>query len=242
MRGEASTSRDPATAPPSVVGNNIATAVLALAVWSSVLLGPLWLSSWIAGFLNSAFLWMLSGGCFFLLGWSLLFVLACIRFIQNLCDRQKVRTAVWLIIAVGIVLAHVQFKMDETRSPRASFGRGVLARVDLRTDIDAVRTWVMSLDPNDCMTEGYSPEPEPPRYLSREEQPKILKRQGDNVRVELDAAGRPCVRLEWYQSKAGKFGLVIGHQEMKAPPSEPGMYGEKRTELRPGIYFWYEEA
>jgi len=34
----------------------------------------------------------------------------------------------------------------------------------------------------------------------------------------------------------------IGRKAMKTPPSEPGMYGEQCTELRPGVYFWYVEG
>jgi len=242
MPREASTKRPTSTLFASLVESDIALSLLALAAWSTVFLEPSWLSDWIAGFLNSAFLWSVPKACFFLLGWPVLFVLACIRFIQDLRSQQKMRMALWLSIAVGIVLAYAQLKMNQTWSSQAFFARGLLTRVDIRTDIDAVRTWLTSLDPNDCMTEGYSSEPQPWRYLSRKDQPKVLQRQGDNVRLELDAEGRPSVRLEWDQSKDGSFGLVIGHRDMKTPPSEPGMYGEKRTELRPGIYFWYEEA
>lgn len=64
----------------------------------------------------------------------------------------------------------------------------------------------------------------------------------DNVRLELDAKGRPCVRLSWDQSKAGTFGLVIGDPKMETPAFGPGMYDEQRMELRPGVYFWYTES
>lgn len=79
-------------------------------------------------------------------------------------------------------------------------------------------------------------------FSASEDLPEVLKRQSGYVHAEPDTNGRPSVRLVWNQSKAGVFGLVIGDKDMKTPPSEPGMYGEKRTELRPGIYFWYEET
>ncbi len=242
MHREVSTVRGPSTPPPCVVKSNITTCLLVPAVWSTVFLGPWWLSTWIAGFLNVALLWLLSRACFFLLGWPVLFAWACVRFIQGLCGQQKVRAALWLTIAIGIVLAYAQLRAGKTPSDHGFFGRGILARLEVRTDIDSVRTWVMSLDPNDCMTEGYSSEPQPCRYLKKEDQPQVLRRQSGMVTLELDAQGRPCVRLGWDQSKDGIFGVVIGHSDMKTPPSEPGMYGEKHTELRPGIYFWYLES
>jgi hypothetical protein len=214
---------------------------LGLAVLSAIVLGPYWLISWVAGFLVTVFLWLAFLWCC-LIGWATLFVVACVRFSRNLGRRRKRWAALWLSMALGIVLAHSLFWIGTTPKPLAFFGRGLLARFDIRTDIDAVRAWVASLDPNDCMTTGYSSEPEPWRYLSREEQPQLLKHQGDNVSLELDAEGRPSVRLEWGRTRAGTFGLVIGHRGMKTPASEPGMYGEKRTGLRPGIYFWYEEG
>ena len=58
----------------------------------------------------------------------------------------------------------------------------------------------------------------------------------------LLTASLQFVRLRWDEGKGGAWGLVIGRSDMKTPPSEPGMYGERRTELRPGIYFWYREA
>ncbi len=215
--------------------------LLGAAVLSAVVLGPFWLLSWVAGFFAAAWLGLVFLLCC-LIGWATLLVVACVQFRVNLRCHRKRWAALWLSMACGIVLAHSLYWIGTTPKPLAFFGRGLLARLDIRTDIDAARAWVASLDPNDCMTTGYSSEPKPWRYLSSEEQPQILERQSDNVRLELDAEGRPSVRLEWDRSRAGTFGVVISQRGMKTPASEPGMYGEKRMRLRSGIYFWYKES
>lgn len=71
---------------------------------------------------------------------------------------------------------------------------------------------------------------------------RALLLSADNVRLELDAEGRPCVRLSWDQGKAGTFGLVIGDTKMETPVSGQGMYDEQRMELRPGVCLRYTES
>ncbi len=125
--------------------------------------------------------------------------------------------------------------------PLSSFAHGVIAHLEIQTDVDAIQTWVASLQPSDCLDvphDGHRG-----RYLTREDQPRALQRQTGDVNLELDADGRPSVRLTWFGvGKSGTWGLVIGHKEMKTPPSEADMYGEQRFNLRPGIYFWYVEG
>ncbi|MDI6451388.1 hypothetical protein [Anaerobaca lacustris] len=215
--------------------------LLGLAVLSGVILGPLGLVYWIAGFLMSAALALLLS-CVAFVAWAVLLMAACVRFVRSLRARRKTAAGLWLAVVVGIVIAHVLFWTGKTPYGHGLFARGFITQLELWTDIDALQAWAMSLDPNDCMEDRNHDTPRPGRYLSKEEQPKVLRYLTDNVRLELDAKGRPCVRLSWDQSKAGTFGLVIGDPKMETPVSGPGMYDEQRRELRPGVYFWYRES
>jgi hypothetical protein len=64
---------------------------------------------------------------------------------------------------------------------------------------------------------------------------------GGTATLALDDAGRPVVRFEWHHGKDGINGIAIGCRDMPTPPSEHTMYGERRYELRPGVYFWFRE-
>lgn len=220
-------------------GRRFAVWALVLAILSAVIFGPYGVVSWIAGLTGLIFLRVLFVWWAFI-GWIALFAAACRGVVRGLRDRRKTSAGLWLGAALGIVLAYALFMMDKTPSSDAMFARGLVTHLEVLTDVDAIQTWIGSVDPNDCLPVPHVNSRG--RRLSREEQPEVLRRQWGHVQLELDAQGRPSVRLEWFQSKAGTFGLVIGDRAMTTPASEPGMYGEKRTAIRPGIYFWYEEG
>jgi hypothetical protein len=217
----------------------LGVSLLGSAVLSAIVLGPLGLFGYVAGFLKSSTLLLFLTLCG-IVGWPLLLVVACVGMVRGLRGGLWRATSLWSSIAFGIVLAIVLQIAGKTPAAIQVFGHGVFRRLEMRTDIDAVQTWVASLAPRDCAVDPHSGSRG--RYLREAEQPEVLKRQDGMTNLELDGDGRPCVRLAWYESKAGSWGLVIGHRDMKTPPSDPNMYGEKRTELRPGVYFWYEEG
>ena len=215
----------------------VAPWLLVLLVLSAIGLGPLGLLSCIAGFLKSYLLYLLLLWPI-LVGWLVLLLMACRRFVQALRARRRT-SALWSGMALGIVLAFALGVMGRTPCP-VYFGHGLISRLELRTDIGAAQAWVESLDPKDCIPAPHSGSRG--KYLRVEEQPQVLQGQDGMVHLELDAEGRPCVRLTWDESKAGMWGLVSATRTCKRRPSEPGMYGEKRTQLRPGVYFWYVEG
>ncbi len=220
-------------------GRRFAAWALALAILSAVIFGPYGVVSWIAGLTGLILLRVLFVWWAFI-GWIVLFAAACRQVVRGLRDRRKTSVGLGLGTALGIALIYGLSAADQTPSSNKMFARGLVTHLEILTDVDAIQTWVGSVDPNECLP---VPHVNPRgRHRSREEQPEILRRQWGHVQLELDAQGRPSVRLEWFQSKAGIFGLVIGDKTMATPISEPGMYGEKRTALRPGIYFWYEEG
>lgn len=217
----------------------VGTWLLGLIVLSAIVIGPWGLLCYIAGLLNSSLLSLLSIPAGFF-AWVVLFAMACGHCLRDLWARRKRAASYWLCIALGIPLAFGLHLMGPTRAPIDYFARGFVTYLEIRTDIDAVQTWVESLDPCDCRSDAYSGDRG--RRLSTEEQPQVLTCQNGEVQLELDPHGRPRVRLRWDQSRAGMWGLVIGHREMETPPSDPNTYGEWRAELRPGVYFWHIEG
>jgi len=211
----------------------------ALAVALVILLAPNQLHAWLAGFVNSMLLALLLR-LFVPVYRIVALLVAGIVVVYALRRGRKKRAVLWLSVAAAVVLGHALLSIAIARPFRESFARGQLARLEVRTDIQAVRTWLASVDPNDCLPPPHTGSRG--RYLSEQARPAVLRHAGGFLYLELDAESRPSVRLARDQSKAGRFGLVIGAEDMKTPPSEPGTYGQKRTELRPGVYFWYEEA
>lgn len=227
---------------PSVDGikwRPVLASLLGLAILSSVVLGPAWLSSYMAGLLNSGMISILLAVSA-LVAWVGLLVIACLQFVRSLRSSRKMAAGLWLSAAAGIVLAFALFFTGTTPSSEVFFARGVIMHLEMQTDVNAIQAWVESLDPSDCLDDQRPNSRQ--RYLARADQPPVLKRQTDAVRLKLDADGAPSVRLAWGGGKGGTWGLVIGRRDMGTPPSEPGMYGERRTELRPGVYFWYVEG
>lgn len=218
---------------------HVGICLLGLVVLSAIAFGPYWFICWLAGFMKSGLLSVLFEVSA-LASWVMLLFVACRRIGVDMRRGQRLRAGVWFGLALGIVLAHILSFMGTTPSADAFFGHGLIARLQFRIDFDAVQDWIALVDPNDCLPAPH--DAARGKYLSKEECPSILKQQNGFVWLELDAKDRPIVRLEWFQGKAGTWGLVIGCRDMTTPQSEPGTYGEKRTELCPGIYFWQIEG
>jgi len=172
--------------------------------------------------------------------WIVLLLWACIQLTRNLRTGNRIRVGLWLSATVGIVLAFVLFGTGRTTPSQSFFAHGVVAHLEIYADVDAIQAWVESLSPGDSPSDPQVAHQS--RRLRPEDRPSILRWLGGEVDLEPDAEGQPSVRLTWREGKAGTWGLVIGRKVMGTPSSEPGMYAEKRTELRPGVYFWYVEA
>jgi hypothetical protein len=59
------------------------------------------------------------------------------------------------------------------------------------------------------------------------------------VNLDLDENSNPKVRLTWGGPFA-HWGVEIGMQNMKIPPSNFSQWGEYRLPLEPGVYVWHE--
>jgi len=214
--------------------------LLGLAIVLGVVLGPTWLSSYGAGLLNSTMIWLLLSA-WAIMAWKAMLVVAGVQVVRHLSAAHRMVAVLWLGAALGILLALNMFLTKKTLSPHLLFGHGLITRLEIQTNVDGIQTWVESLNPRDWRGD---PHIDGGRFISltKENQPKLLRRQTGFVRVEPDAAGRPRVHLMWYRRNVGTWGLVIGRRDMNTPASEPDVHGEKRTELRPSIYFWFVHA
>jgi len=214
-------------------------AVLMLAIlFLGIILGPLGLSAYVGGLLNFT---PLGTALATLAGWLCLLVYGIKRLV--IARRGMGATATrailfWASVVGSIVASFVLLSVGVHPIAMHLYARGFETHVEIRTDIDVIQAWVQTLDPNDYVGE---PIEHIPRALNQVDQPMAIARLHTRVRLELDEAGRPRVRLIWDASKFGLWGLVVGDENMETPASDPGMYGQYTRELRKGIYFWSRE-
>lgn len=117
------------------------------------------------------------------------------------------------------------------------FMYGLQTRTKNKTDVEAVRDWLKSLDKEeyDSIDNGYNSYPH-----NRSEWPKPLRALKPNkIFLSVDKNGNAKVRLVWGSSPIeGHWGIEIGTENMKIPPSDFSMYGEYRLPVEPGVYVW----
>jgi hypothetical protein len=207
---------------------------LAAVVWGLVL-GPFALTSYVAGRLNLAFV---DVALLEVCGRGMLIVLAGLMVVSRWVVKQRLRAVYWLAMLAGLIAPGVLLLVPVGRPLIEWYTVGFERYVERRADVETIQAWVSMVDPNDF---GGLVSSRREHNLTPAERPPELARLGDAATVELDAAGRPMVRLEWHHGKGGTNGVAIGREDMPTPPSEHTMYGERRYELRPGVYFWFRE-
>jgi hypothetical protein len=110
---------------------------------------------------------------------------------------------------------------------------GLRDRVRSKTDIPAVRDWLKTLSKEDYNHYG--------GRVAPNGCPKSLKVLNPNrPHVSTDENGNPKVRLMWGSGFLGHWGVVIGMEDMKFPPSRFSQYREYRLPVEPGVYLWRE--
>jgi hypothetical protein len=59
--------------------------------------------------------------------------------------------------------------------------------------------------------------------------------------LAVDENRNAKVRFMWGSTPIeGHWGVEIGAENMKIPPSDFSMYGEYRIPVQPGVYVWWE--
>lgn len=175
--------------------------------------------------------------------------------IRMLWARPRVsRGRVWfrlLAVVAGLIFLVAGFVAPLHASPYVMLARGFKVRMQIHADIDAIRTWLKTVDPNHVngTNAGWKLDYESHRV------PAIAELHPRGTQVSLDDEGRPMVQLFWGSGMLGHWGLVVGDEHMEIPKtelprrmvsaqgadsSESPMYGECRLPLAPGAYVWSE--
>ncbi|MHC4121121.1 MAG: hypothetical protein ACYSWO_26845 [Planctomycetota bacterium] len=141
-------------------------------------------------------------------------------------------TAVPLIFAG---LFFLPFSLSVERRVTRGPGPGLIAvglrhRVESEVDIAATRVWLQSLDDEDY---GRIYTAELPKSLGG------LRHAG--ARVSQDGHGRPMIWWGWGGTPSGHWGIVIGMEDMEAPPYESGPEIRTVVPVEPGVYVWWGE-
>jgi len=127
--------------------------------------------------------------------------------------------------------------------------KGFSEYVKANADIEAIRGWLGTLSPEDCVEydiiisgSDRSTQKSPrPKSVTNESWPKeIIDLDPRFVELSLDDEHHPKVRLNWGSGFLGTWGLVVGNESMPTPTSDLSPYGEYRKEIRKGVYVWYE--
>ena len=124
------------------------------------------------------------------------------------------------------------------------FTYGFRERMRSKADIPAIRDWLKTLSKEDCTGRTIDLFSDPDSFKSywpdSIEWPKSLKVFNPHyVNLELDENGHPKVRLTW-GGVLGHWGVEIGMEDMKIPPSDFSRWGEYRLPVEPGVYVWHE--
>ena len=58
--------------------------------------------------------------------------------------------------------------------------------------------------------------------------------------IRTDENGNPKIRLFWGSGMVGDWGVEIGLEDMKIPPSDFRRNGEYRLPVESGVYVWHD--
>ena len=157
--------------------------------------------------------------------------------------RRLLLLRVFVIIGLTIylMLPFTPIRPPGMRIYIAGFSKYVKANAD----IEAIRGWLGTLKPEDCVdynsiVGSYGSTRSSPKQLKKQEWPKVIANLHPRyVVLSLDDE-YPKVRLNWGSGLLGSWGLVVGNESMEPPASDLSRHGEYRLELCKGAYVWYE--
>ncbi len=216
----------------------LAIVVMVVTVVPMIFLGPFGLLAYVCGFLSTAL-----NGYLVFTGFVPFVFVAVFVWAVLVVDRHLRRggrgwhfAIFWIaliVIPVGSFALSFSPVFPLVRSP---FTHGFARRMQMRANVDGIRSWLDALDPNDYMGGPHDSSGTP---VLRSKQPRAIARLRPRyAQVLPDEMGEPLVRLTWGGGFFGHYGLVVGHARMVTPPSDFSMYGEYRLPLAPGFYAW----
>ena len=166
----------------------------------------------------------------------------------------------WAVVIASLAVFIGPLFIRITPPRHEMFARGFRKYVRIRTDIEAIQTWLGTLDPNDCegqpLNMKIAPDITKPRVPKTIPEPETIARLKPRyTRLSLDNSGRPMIRLMWGSGMIGSWGLVVGDENMETPVTELPRWkeyshgnktdrlyehGEYRLPVASGAYVWYE--
>jgi len=166
----------------------------------------------------------------------------------------------WAIVIGGICLWIGPFFIHVLPGPFQRYACGLRRHVQATTDIEAIQSWLSTLDPNNIQGKWLDMNIQPDvrrEYTSRiiPAPNAIIRLRPKISRFELDDSGRPMIRLMWGSGVMGSWGYIFGDKDVEIPETElPGhkeirsgrnmqsSYGSSKTRLpiAPGVYVWYD--
>jgi len=211
---------------------------------------PSGLIRYVCGLLNQKqVLFAMTFGCVFLmLPVGLCFVLLVLRVMGSWPEhmRKGLRlSSLQVFFILGLILYLLSPLIPMRPSGASTYFRGFAKYVESNADIVAIRSWLGTLDPNDCVVYHISNPHEGtkssnPKYLEQAEWPEPIARvKPRHVVLSLYDKSHPKVQLNWGSGLLGSWGLVIGPDSMPTPESDISRYGEYRQEIHNGAYIWY---
>lgn len=123
--------------------------------------------------------------------------------------------------------------------------KGFTKYVEANADIAAIRSWLGTLAPDDCVVYNITnlsdgSKRSSPKEIEQPEWPEAIARMKPrHIMLSLHDDKHPKVRLNWGSGFLGSWGLVVSVETMQTPKSDLSRHGEYRQEMRKGAYIWY---
>jgi hypothetical protein len=129
-----------------------------------------------------------------------------------------------------------------------SFTAGFRKYVRANADIQAIRAWLSTVDPDTCTGELVWIRHLDEKQKAQWPQP-VMSLNPESVMLRLDRDKYPAIRLGWSTLDAF-WGVEIGPEDMEIPETLPPQpvqvggstryeHGEYRLAVCPGVYVWH---
>ena len=150
---------------------------------------------------------------------------------KNIVIAQTLIPFVFIVLFIAPSLIPVD--SDLKWIPEKFLVYGLRDRVRSRTDIQEIRDWLKTLRREDYMKAGridiYDNLPEP-----------VIQLKPWTTNIRTDENGNAKIRLSWGSGMVGDWGVEIGLEDMKIPPSDFSRHGEYRLPVEAGVYVWHD--
>jgi hypothetical protein len=179
---------------------------------------------------------------------ALCFAVLLLRILGSWPEHMKrgLRLSMLQVFAIfGLALYSLLPLVPIGPSGASTYFRGFTKYVESNADIVAIKSWLRTLEPDDCVVYHISNPREGtrssnPKYLEQAEWPESIARvKPRTVVLSLYDDRHPEVRLSWGSGLLGSWGLVVSDESMPTPKSDLSPYGEFRQEIQKGAYIWY---